>query len=38
MTGAPWVRKVTAAAAARVAEIFLTSRRTTMPWLARPHR
>lgn len=31
------VRPVTEADAARVAEIFLASRRTAMPWLARPH-
>jgi GNAT superfamily N-acetyltransferase len=37
MTGALGVRRVTAADAARVAEIFLTSRLGAMPWLARPH-
>jgi GNAT superfamily N-acetyltransferase len=31
------LRTVTAADAARVADIFLTSRRTAMPWLAQPH-
>lgn len=31
------MRAVTAADAERVAEIFLTSRRGAMPWLARPH-
>ncbi len=31
------LRAPTAADAARVAEIFLTSRRTAMPWLPRPH-
>jgi GNAT superfamily N-acetyltransferase len=31
------VRGVTAADADQVAEIFLTSRRTAMPWLAQPH-
>jgi GNAT superfamily N-acetyltransferase len=37
MTGALTVRRVTPADAARVAEIFLTSRQAAMPWLARPH-
>jgi ribosomal protein S18 acetylase RimI-like enzyme len=31
------IRAVTVADAARVAEIFLTSRKTAMPWLAQPH-
>ena len=36
MTGALTLRRATSADAGRVAEIFLTSRRTAMPWLARP--
>lgn len=37
MNDAVTLRAVTAADAARVAEIFLTSRKTAMPWLAQPH-
>ena len=37
MTGPLSLRPVTAADARRVADIFLTSRRTAMPWLAQPH-
>lgn len=37
MTAPLSVRTATAADAARVADIFLTSRRTAMPWLAQPH-
>ena len=36
MTGTLTLRRATSADAGRVAEIFLTSRRTAMPWLARP--
>ncbi|MEO6145438.1 MAG: GNAT family N-acetyltransferase [Dermatophilaceae bacterium] len=37
MTAPLALRALMPADAARVADIFLTSRRTAMPWLARPH-
>jgi GNAT superfamily N-acetyltransferase len=37
LTAAPTLRTVTAADAPRVAEIYLASRQTAMPWLASPH-
>jgi GNAT superfamily N-acetyltransferase len=37
VSGSLVLRKATSADAARVAEIFLTSRRLAMPWLSRPH-
>jgi len=37
MTGPVTIRALTTADAARVADIFLTSRRVAMPWLAQPH-
>ncbi len=37
MTAALTLRAPTPADAARVADVFLTSRRTAMPWLASPH-
>lgn len=37
MTRALTIRRVVDADGAAVAEIFLTSRRESMPWLARPH-
>ena len=37
MSDALTLRKVADADAARLAEIFLTSRKTAMPWLAQPH-
>lgn len=37
LTGGLTLRGATSADADRVAEIFLTSRRSAMPWLARPH-
>jgi GNAT superfamily N-acetyltransferase len=37
VTAAPILRPATSADAERVTEIFLTSRLTAMPWLAKPH-
>lgn len=37
MTSPLILRALTSADAGRVADIFLTSRRTAMPWLAQPH-